>query len=71
MRIYPIVKYPKLIIKNLRTKQQKSMPQFDRRLAPQLPRSNGVELLLAWVLSGWAMMLLAIFLKFSIILDNI
>jgi hypothetical protein len=71
MRTYPIVKYPKLIIKNLRTQQQKSIPQFarlavcdsDRQLTPQLPRSNGVELLLAWVLGGWAMMLLAIVLK--------
>lgn len=63
MRTYPIVKYPKLIIKNLRTKQQKSPVQFNRKLAPQLPRSNRIELLLAWVLGGWAMMLLAIVLK--------
>jgi hypothetical protein len=63
MRTYPIVKYPKLIIKSLRTKQQQSPAQFARKLAPQLPRSNGVELLLAWVLGGWAMMLLAIILK--------
>jgi hypothetical protein len=63
MRTYPIVKYPHLISKNLRTKQQKSPVQFSPKLAPQLLQSNGVELLLAWVLGGWAMMLLAIVLK--------